>query len=146
MDRQTMIVMCGLPRSGKSTYVDGHFSNFQIVCADDIRLALGTQFDEKLENFVWGVHNTMIRAHLERGYNVVIDSTNTTIHTIERYSNLAREYDYRFIIDVIVTPIEECLKRNVGHGAVPENVIVRMQKQLWDLMNNKLDKYEVNYI
>lgn len=22
MDRQTMIVMCGLPRSGKSTYVD----------------------------------------------------------------------------------------------------------------------------
>lgn len=141
-----MIVMCGLPRSGKSTYVDGHFSNFQIVCADDIRLALGTQFDEKLENFVWGVHNTMIRAHLERGYNVVIDSTNTTIQTIGRYAKLAREYEYRFIVVVMRTGKETCLARNIGYGSVPDDVIERMNQQLARMIDSKFTKiYEVRY-
>ena len=146
MDRQTMIVMCGLPRSGKSTYVDRHFPNYQIACPDDIRLGLGTEFNPYIEDYVWSVNNTIIRAHLMRRYNVVVDATNTTIGSIEKYKRMADEEYYRFLIILMRTTKEECLRRNVGPGSVPVEVIERMDRQLNEMIDSEfLKKYEVKY-
>ena len=49
---KVIIFMIGLPRCGKSTYIMNVMSDTQIVCKDDIRLALGTQFNTKLETIV----------------------------------------------------------------------------------------------
>jgi predicted kinase len=56
---------------------------------------------------------------------------------------LGQEYNYTIKLIYLSTPIEECLKRNIGPGSVPENVIYRMNEQLQELLI-ELDKHE-NY-
>ena len=135
-----LIVMVGLPRSGKSTWVDTWTRNwrehktYQIICADDIRLGLGTQFDRRLENFVWGVHDSMVLASLERGLNVIIDGCNTTTVSIKKYQDMAGKYDYDFSITYVDTSLATCIERNVGVGSVPVEVLKRMHIQLEKLL------------
>ena len=133
--RRQLIVTVGLPRSGKSTWVDRFIDtdkemNYQVICADDIRLGMGFQFDSKFEPVVWTVHHFALRAALERGYSVIVDSCNTTVPGIRKYAQIAKEYDYQLVILRINTPLDTCLARNKGDGAVPDNVIRRMDKQL----------------
>lgn len=129
-----LVAMVGLPRSGKSTYVDDMLSNFDIICADDIRLAMGTQFEPKLEPFVWAIHDTMLRAMMIRKRNIVLDETNTSIKRIDKYYSFCKEYKYNLKLLYINTPINVCLTRNIGEGSVPEEVIYRMDEQLQELM------------
>lgn len=136
------IAMMGLPRSGKSTYVDKHLSNYQIICADDIRLALGTQFDKRLENFVWAIHDCMVNACLIRGLDIVIDATNTTEKKLRQYKLLADSNNYKFKTIFINTSPDECHRRNEGKGAVPKETIERMADQISELflsMNRKIN-------
>src|SRR5688500_7348676 len=52
--RPELVVVCGLPRSGKTTYA--RTRNEPIVSPDAIRLALhGERFNELSEPFVWAI-------------------------------------------------------------------------------------------
>lgn len=142
---KNLVIMCGLPRSGKSTYIDKYYSEYQIVCADDIREALGVQFNPAIEDHVWAIHHTMVRAHLKRGINnVVLDSTNCVI---DRFLKWQRECDlhaYRMTVLHMDTPMEICLKRNHGKGSVPDAVIRRMALQLQQLKQNpKFEMFDI---
>ena len=128
-------VMMGLPRSGKSTIVD-ELEGFQIICADDIRLAMGHQFAPDLEPFVWGTHNSMIKAQMIRGKNIVVDSTNTVFSRLETYKRLADNHGYHMELWYVDTPLSVCLKRNIGESSVPEGVITRMSGQLEVMINS----------
>ncbi|MDY6893797.1 MAG: AAA family ATPase [Thermotogota bacterium] len=140
-----LIAMVGLPRSGKSYCVDNELYTHHIICTDDIRLALGTQFESKIEPFVWAIHDTMIRALMIREKDIVLDETNTTLTRIEKYYSFCKQYNYSFRLLYIKTPIEECLKRNIGLGSVPEEVIYKMndqlQNMLFELKEHPLNKY-----
>lgn len=138
-DDKVLMVTVGLPKSGKSTWVDGFLKrdpDYQVVCADDIRLGMGFQFDRKMENFVWGVHDAMLLASLERGLCVIVDGTNTTLASLIKYEKYATEYGYTFRIIFFDTHEDVCLKRNEGKHVVPENVILRMSGQFYRLKNS----------
>jgi len=47
-----LVVMVGIPKSGKSTYINKHYAHYQLLCADDIRLAFGSAFNRNTESFV----------------------------------------------------------------------------------------------
>ena len=131
-----LVVMLGLPKSGKSTYVNQNYSHYQVLCADDIRLALGSAFNRNTESFVWSIHDAMLRAFMERGRNIIIDATNTTIYTLEKYKRIANDYD-RYSIELVVlkTPLKTCLNRN--NDSVPIDVIVRMATQFEDMLKSE---------
>lgn len=142
-----LIIMVGLPKSGKSTYVDQNYNDMQILCPDDIRLGMGVQFDERLEPFVWCVHNSMIRAHMERGRSIVLDSTNTLLSAIEKHIRIADEYNYEHDIIFITTPISTCIRRNIGEGSIPDAALLRMNDQLKVLRRDrKFKRMGVKYV
>jgi predicted kinase len=124
-----MVIMCGLPKSGKSTIVNRELREYQVICGDDIRLALGVEFDPRLEDFVWGTFNTMVRASLIRGLDVVLDGTHTTRFRRERVINLGREYEADITIFFVKTPYETCIKRAI-ESDFPVDVMERMQASL----------------
>jgi predicted kinase len=109
--KSKMVIMCGLPKSGKSTIVDRELREYQVICGDDIRLALGVEFDPKLEDFVWGTFNTMVRASLIRKLDVVLDGTHTTKFRREKVINLGKEYGADIKIIHVKTPYEVCIER-----------------------------------
>ncbi len=102
-----LIVMVGLPRSGKSTAARemGH----PIVCPDAIRLALhGQRFEPLAEPFVWAIAGTMVRALFLAGHTqVILDATNTTAKRRQAWH--APEWDV--VYAVVLTSAEECIRR-----------------------------------
>lgn len=124
-----MVIMCGLPKSGKSTIVNRELREYQVICGDDIRLALGVEFDPKLEDFVWGTFNTMVRASLIRGLDVVLDGTHTTRFRREKVINLGKEYEADVTIFFVKTPYETCIERAI-ESDFPVDVMERMQASL----------------
>lgn len=98
MSECTLILMVGLPRSGKSTHARamGH----PVVSPDAIRLALhGKTFLKAAEFMVWPLAVLMVRALFAAGHSkVILDATN---HTRERrqfwYDAGTWEIEYRII-------------------------------------------------
>ncbi len=129
MCKKEFILMVGLPRSGKSTYVDKHYSAYQLVCPDDIRQGLGVKHDRRLEPFVWAVVEAQLRALMERGRSVVLDATNTLEHVRNRWIEIARNYGYSIKVVWIDTPLSVCLERAKVDN-FPERVLLRMYEQL----------------
>lgn len=127
-----LVLMCGIPRSGKSTYakhlqaVDGHL----VICPDQIRsLIFGHIFRKEVENLVWFLAEAIVRIALSQGYPVVLDATNTHEKALHKWNDLAEELGVPCRLLVIDTPQSVITERNQGSNAVPSDVLVRMAEQ-----------------
>lgn len=128
-----LIIMCGFPGSGKSTYLSENFSATSsevILCPDDFRLVItGRQYHGPAEDIVWSHVKTTARVLLKRGYGVVIDATHLTITSRKQWIRLADEIDVGVgCLWQKVTPDVARQRNGVrsdGH-VVPERVMNRM--------------------
>jgi len=134
-ENRVLVVMIGPPASGKSTYVNNYMREFQVVSADDMRLALGTQFNNKLEPMVHTICEYQCRALMERGKNIVIDDCNTNVSRIKRWTPLVSEYSYKSIGIIHKVSLDECMKRNSERDdSVPSEVILRMFENMQKML------------
>jgi len=133
MGTKLLVLMVGLPRSGKTTkameYARKH--NAAIVNPDSIRLALhGQAYVQSAEAHVWAIAHTMVDSLFMAGHDiVVIDACNNT----QKRRNEWRygKWDERCFIEVR-TDAETCLDRLSTTDANYENLkaaIERMDKQ-----------------
>ncbi len=111
METITLIVMMGLPRSGKSTYAfeESKMFNAPVVNPDSIRLAMyGQAYIRSMEPYVWAVALTMVEALFLAGHKcVIVDATN-----INRKSRDKWQSDkWVTLFKHIDTPSEVCLQR-----------------------------------
>ena len=152
-----LIIMVGLPGSGKSTFVDDYIIGkgfqegvygYHIVSRDDIRLAFGSGFNHLVEPHIGAIARTMVRAYMIRGIDIVVDETNTNISTIKMWTELAQEYGYKIRAMVMTTPLKICKeRRETSKGKFPENIIDKMYEQLEALLvdvffNDTFDKIQ----
>ena len=70
MTERNLIVMVGLPYSGKSTWARAQ--NLPIVSADALRLAMGHKYYAPLEDLVWTLAKMMVRSLFLAGNRKVI--------------------------------------------------------------------------
>lgn len=126
----TLTLTCGLPRSGKSTYIKKHIKNDVIVCPDRIRkLIFGHQFHKEAEDFVWAYAKGMAKLILEQGKNVLIDATNINLYSREQWYRIAKDYNAKIRVIWIKTSLKECIKRNAKSPEgerLPEDMLIRM--------------------
>ena len=110
MERNTLIMTVGLPRSGKSTWAKEQ--GLPIVSPDAIRLALYNQyFITEAEPMVWIMARYMVEALFLAGHcEVILDATNTTIENRHKWKskNWTRQYQ------VFDTSVEDCKRRATG--------------------------------
>jgi len=131
----TLIVMMGLPRSGKSSWTkaQGH----PIVEPDAIRLAMhGQVYVQTAEPFVWATARTMVNALFISGHDtVIIDATHTRKHTRDSW----KSEDYVTKIKLIDTPAHVCIQRAIETGQeYLESVIERMVSEWEPLEEDEL--------
>lgn len=93
MNKGKLSFFIGCPRSGKSTIVNETWLHLPVqtenprvvVCGDDIRIALsGDRYNYLTETYVSAIKYTMIRAYLNRGFDVLVDGTHTSPGSIKR--------------------------------------------------------------
>ena len=126
--KPTLVLMVGLPRSGKS-YCAKRMKH-PIVCPDAIRLALhGQQFVASAEPMVWAVAKLMVASLFEAGHLIVIlDACNGTKKRRAEWANES----YRRVYLTVPTPLEECATRARAEGRENLLPIIERMAASWE--------------
>jgi predicted kinase len=129
-----IIVMCGLPGSGKSTWVKNYIEkqnkleplqNIIVLSKDSIREELfGSRDDIEHEKEVSELFEKRLKDALLERASIIIDNTNIKHKTRERYKKLADDYGYKYHIKYIERPLAELYVARPGDKW--KNVIHRM--------------------
>lgn len=136
-----LLVLQGLPASGKSTYARDLLDTADIgttirVNNDDLSLMLHgkayTPGDSHASQLLGKIRAEIIRNAFRVGYLlVIVDNTNLSPKTLKSLQRIAKDCDADFELDnsFLDVPIEECVRRNaMRENPVPENVIWEMAK------------------
>lgn len=131
-----MLLLCGLPGSGKSTERDRWLAedpkHRQVINYDDLRDFLYGPFwkwNRKEEDEMKAYALNHARSLLELGCSVVIDNCNLNDRARAPWMKLAAEFGVAVEIFEIDTPLEECIRRDAkreGKRRVGRAVIERM--------------------
>lgn len=128
--KPTLTMLIGLPRAGKTTYIEDNKDGV-VVSADQLRyLVYGQRFWGPGEPLMWSIRDIMLRSLMKQGVNIIIDETNTTQARRKPILGMAKEYGYLTRAVYIPTSKEVCIKRALDEGeAFLVSVIERMHNQ-----------------
>lgn len=117
-----VIIMRGVPGSGKSSYISRKCPDAFVCSADNFFMnpnesgELVYQFDAKQLNDAHSACFLAFRDACARGMRkVVVDNTNTRLFEMSPYVMLARSYGYKIKVVHCTGRLEACAQRNV-HG------------------------------
>ena len=133
MNRPSLILLVGIPGSGKTTYAEKYIKenpNTVHLSSDKIRKELwGDEATQGDNNEVFSLMQSRAIEALNNGYNVVYDCTNMTrkdraciISVCPKFVNIE--------VHVIFAPIETCIERDAARErTVGKDVIDKMLKR-----------------
>ena len=114
---KTIFILIGIQASGKTTFCQEYFCDFDIVSLDII----------KTRKKEYKTINEIINS----GKNLVIDNTNPTIEERKKYIDIAQQNGYKTVGIYFRSSVDECLKRNSKRGNnVPLKGILTTAKKL----------------
>lgn len=123
-------IMCGLPRSGKSTWIERNRDNEVVISADELRYVVYNQrFWADGEKLMWGIRDVMLKYFLNQGVNIIIDETNTTKWQRKPIIELAKKAGYVIIGYLLDYAMHECIERTGEDKELLTPVIERMHEQ-----------------
>ncbi len=139
-----VIICCGVPASGKSTWCKNYISknsDWARVSRDEFRLMLkNTQVCEpKVENMISKLMDNAIIAALNSKLNVIVDNTNLKIEYINHFIELVKhKADVEFqIFDIpLKTALERDAKREMRVG---DKIVERMYNDYLRLFDSNFD-------
>ena len=114
---KTIFILIGIQASGKTTFCQKYFSDFEIVSLDIIKTR---KKEDKTINEI-----------INSGKNLVIDNTNSTIEERKKYIDIAQQNGYKTVGIYFRSSVDECLKRNSKReNNVPLKGILATAKKL----------------
>lgn len=147
-----LYVMCGVPGSGKSTFVNIniHPDTDVHVSRDACRFRLVKPNEEYFskEKEVFKFFIDLIDAGLKNGYNVYADATHLNTASRNKLLNSITEKPTSIEAIVLKIPLETCLERNrLRKGLrffVPEDTIKKMYNRFTiPTFNERFDKIHI---
>jgi predicted kinase len=142
MTNPKLLVLRGLPASGKSTYARELLASYPVGSAvrinnDELSLMLfGSAYakSDYSANLLGRVRANLVReAFRNHAELVIMDNTNITAKGVASLRKLAGECGVEFELDesFLDVPLAVCLERNAGReNPVPEKVIIEMSRLL----------------
>ena len=138
-------IMCGLPGSGKSTWVKENHPEAKIVSRDIIRAELGftKDVDEKTvltkeqEEQVTKREYELIRKYAMKRKSFAIDDLNTGRYRKDLISTLKKYGAYTIGVNV-KTPVETCIERRKGQ--IPADVLHKIANKMQFIRKDEVDE------
>jgi len=121
-----VIIMCGLPGTGKDTYIKANYPTLPVISLDEIRVQMGISPTDKQGPVIARAHE-MAREYLRRKEPFIWNATSLTAQLREMQIVLAESYGARVKVVYLEADWETELERNASRKAeVPRAVIERM--------------------
>lgn len=127
--RPILLMLSGLPASGKTTYARELVNNGWVrVNKDDLRAMLNNgKFSKDNESYVLSLRDEIIISSLVQGKNVVVDDTNLDPKHKIAFETIAGEFLADFREKFFDVDVRECISRNkLRDNPVPDKVIYDM--------------------
>jgi predicted kinase len=125
-----VILMSGLPGSGKDYWIRENLPNWPVISLDALRKEMNVAPDETPGNVIMEAKNRA-REYMKLGRSFVWNATNTTKQMRQQLINFFAGYQARIRIVYLEVPLEEILRRNRSRtAAVPEAVIHKLADRL----------------
>ena len=115
MTKNKIIVLQGPPASGKSTWARETAkagTPYVIVNRDSIRNARGEYWIPDQEDYISDIEEYGVRSAINRNLIPIIDATNLNPKTIEKWENLAKEFDCEIEYKNFYVSFKEALDRD----------------------------------
>src|SRR5262249_39130939 len=126
-----IIVMSGLPASGKSTWLKTHAPDLPLVSLDQTRIEIGVEADENQGQVVQATRE-LARVQMRRKAPFAWDGTNISRLNRGAVLRLAQDYGYRIRIVALEAKPQALFKRNAERAdTVPEKAILSMLRR-WE--------------
>jgi predicted kinase len=131
-----LIVMVGLPRSGKSNI--SKKMNCPVVNRDAIRLAVhGKRFLQEAEDIVTLFESIMVKSLFKAGHDtVIIDACHITQKSRDRWTDFCLDHDIgvtRIYPFVVPTSATECIRRAEAEGDLGIIPVIRRMAEACDV-------------
>ena len=116
MNSQEIILLKGLPASGKSTwsktFVEEH-KDYIRINKDDLREFFNNPtFNRKTENSILKLERNLGIAALDMGKSLIVDDTNFHPKHETFWKLIASQRQIKYSEKMFDTPLEECIKRD----------------------------------
>lgn len=126
----TATVMCGLPGSGKDTWIAANMPGIPVVSLDDIREETGTKPTDN-QGAVVQTALERAREHLRAGRDFVWNAVNINLEMRSRIYRLLRDYNARIRTVYIEVDPDTQREQNLGRkNAVDPSVVDRLARKL----------------
>lgn len=126
-----VIMLKGLPASGKSTYAKELLSKdpmFKRVNRDSLRDMIdGGKWSENREKLIRRSQLALAELFTSQNFNIVVDDTNFSESAQNMWRQFAEQHKAKLETKFFDTPVEECIKRDLARpNSVGQDVIMRM--------------------
>jgi putative nucleotidyltransferase with HDIG domain len=128
--KSKVYMVCGLPGSGKDTYINKALSWLPVISLDEIRKEFNIKPTDE-QGKVIQTAKERARQYMRKGEDFVWNATNTTKRLRKEIISFFTEYNSYISINFINNSLEVILEQNKNRDQkVPENVIMKLYKKL----------------
>ncbi|MBD2209667.1 AAA family ATPase [Nostoc linckia FACHB-104] len=128
--RFQVVIMSGLPGSGKDTWIKENLPDWEVISLDKLRQQMGIDPEDD-QGVIANAAKALAKEYMRNGQSFVWNATNLSRQLRGMLIRIFANYQGRIRIVYLETSWEELLRRNCDRTAkVPEKVLYRLKNRL----------------